>query len=393
MLHEHPASAHRVPGLRVLHSPGRWLLGALIGSLLVAFLTAGVRPADGVGYSPVIEEPAAYEGQRTCVGAPLPGTVELARWLTRTYKGTGSMGLIRGCRTGGRSEHKDGRAFDWAAEVTKKRTKRAAYRFIRAALATDAAGNRHALARRMGIMYLIYNDTIWSSSYDFAPRPYLHPTCPRLKGCSRTLRHRNHVHISLGYAGASGQTSWYRGRGVAAVPVLYPGTTELDPAATAVTGLDVPATGQPVTSSYVLRAGVTYRVVVTGTVGYGAGVTGDANCVADPSGQVPVPRGALITPDPVGGPGLWGWWSNGGSHHPASAFASPVPGSRGLLVNGVLPWDPTSCRPDHTYEAWITPTSSQPLQVLALGTAPGEGTGRFRVYVARDDITLASLAG
>ena len=38
--------------------------------------------------------------------------------------------------------------------------------------ATDAEGNADALARRMGIMYLIWNDHIYSSYYGFRARDY-----------------------------------------------------------------------------------------------------------------------------------------------------------------------------------------------------------------------------
>ncbi|MGO4257235.1 hypothetical protein [Marmoricola sp. RAF53] len=377
----------------------RALATVLFGALVVG-LVAWVRPAEGLGYSPLVDAPAAYQGQTTCARSPQPGTVALSRWLLKSYPGTGSMGLMRACGTGGRSEHKDGRAFDWAADVRNKRAKRAAYRFIRAALAGDAGGNAHALARRMGIMYLIYNDTIWSSSHDFAPRPYLNAGCRSLKKCSRTLRHLNHVHISLGWAGAAAQTSWYRARGVPALPVLHPGTNELDADATAVVGLTVPATGATVRSSYLLRAGVTYRVVAAGTVGYGAGVTGDASCTWSAAAPVPVPtlRGTLVDPGPTDPTAGWdGWQDHEGSSHPASPAALPLPASQGLAVNGALRWDATGCRYDHTYEAWFTPLVDQWLEARTLDPVPAggtaEGTGSFRLYVARDDIALGSLAG
>src|SRR4051812_24914686 len=282
-------------------------LAALIGLVLVALVSGTVgpasRPADAIGVSPSVDEPSPYKAQSICTTAPRPGTVALAAWLMKTYPVTGSMGMMRACGSGGRSEHKDGRAFDWKADVAHKATRRAAYDFIAKALATDAAGNPHALARRMGIMYLIYHDTIWSSYYDFKPRPYLNAGCKTRKKCSRTLRHLNHVHISLGFAGAAAQTSWYRDRGVASQPVLHPGTNELDADETAVVGFTVNANGAVTTSPFSLRAGVTYRVVATRTVQYGAApATGDANCVtSDGSGtyQTTV-RGPVVVPPLTG---------------------------------------------------------------------------------------------
>jgi hypothetical protein len=338
----------------------------------------------------LVDEPSGYDAQTTCTRTPQPGTVALARYLLRTYKATRSMGTVRACGSGGQSEHKDGRAFDWGADVRRKATRRAAYDFLRRALATDAAGNRHALARRMGVMYFIYNDTIWSSYRDFAPRPYLSSGCRTKKKCSRTLRHLDHVHISLGRAGAAAQTSWYRSRGVASRPVLYPGTQQLDPDLTAVAGFTVPATGARTTSPFVLKAGITYRVVATGTVRYREGV-GDATCTR-PGGSAafePTPRGALLGGSGSGRARDWGWGEpSAGSDHADSPYALPLPTSHGLLVAGGLRWE-GGCRADHTYEAWFTPLVNQRLPLAYVG---GPATGSITVYVARDDITLGSLA-
>lgn len=364
----------------------------LSGLALAVVVTVLPTPpaARAVGYSPLVDAPAPYDGQTTCTQAPRPGTVALSRWLMRTYPATGSMGMMRGCRTGGRSEHKDGRAFDWAADVRRKKQRRAAYDFIRKALATDAAGNAHALARRMGIMYFIYDDTIWASYRDFRPRPYLNSACKTRRKCSRTLRHLNHVHLSLGLAGAAAQTSWYRARGVPSQPVLHPGTNELDADATAVTGLTVPSNGATVTSSFVLRAGVTYRVVATGTVRPGAGVTsGDANCTTTATAPEPTARGTLVTPTSGWDDG-WGSWGHEGSDHADSPYALPALETQGLLVNGALRWE-GGCAADHTYEAWFTPSTRQRLQLRYADPAPTDNAGTFTVYVARDDITRSSL--
>jgi hypothetical protein len=365
-------------------------LALLIGSLVPTppSAHAGTYAA---GISPLVDAPAEYVGQTTCAKAPAPGTVALSKFLRRTYPVTGSLGTMRACRVGGHSEHKDGRAFDWAADVRRKKQRRAAYDFIRKALATDAAGNAHALARRMGIMYLVYDDTIWASYRDFAPRPYLNAGCKTRKRCSRTLRHLNHVHISLGLAGAAAQTSWYRARGVASLPVLHPGTKELDADATAVTGLTVPASGAPVSSSYLLRAGVTYRIVATGSVRPASGVVGDATCTTDASGTQPTPRGPVVLPPVGGGWSGWDWKHREGSSHPASPWALPALETSGLLVNGALRWE-GDCRADHTYEAWFTPATSQRLQLRYADPLPADNTGTLTVYVARDDITRASLA-
>ncbi len=368
-------------------------LSLTLAASVVAVVGSTTTSASARGWSPLVDAPVDYEPQTTCTSTARPGTVALAHWLMHAYPVTGSLGMMRGCKVGGTSEHKDGRAFDWAADVRRKAQRRAAYHFIHQALATDAAGNAHALARRMGIMYLIYNDTIWSSYRDFAPRPYLNAACKRLRKCSRTLRHKNHVHISLGYAGAAAQTSWYRGRNVPSEPVLHPGTRDVDADQTALVELTVPATGATVTSSFFLRAGVTYRVVATGTARYGpAPATGDANCVVptDGSAYQPAARGTVVPVPSSGWRSVWDWEDHEGSEHPASPYALPTTETSGVLVNGALRWE-GGCQADHTYEAWFTPTTRQRLQLRYADATPTDDAGAVTVYLARDDIVRTSL--
>jgi hypothetical protein len=49
----------------------------------------------------------------------------------------------------------------------------------------------------------------WSS---FEPRDYLSSSCKSRRSCSQTLRHRDHMHISLSRQGGMGLTSWYERR-------------------------------------------------------------------------------------------------------------------------------------------------------------------------------------
>ncbi|MEN3274023.1 MAG: hypothetical protein V7636_2784 [Actinomycetota bacterium] len=155
-----------------------------------------------------IEGYAAYEPQRTCDPSAKPGTRALAAALLRDYKGSRNLGIVRGCSVGARSEHKEGRAFDWGVNITRPAEKAEAEAFIGALLATDAAGNKHALARRMGVMYAIWDGKIWSAyRAQEGWRPY--------NGASA---HRDHVHISLSWAGAMGRTSFWSGSVPADLP-------------------------------------------------------------------------------------------------------------------------------------------------------------------------------
>jgi len=165
-----------------------------------------------------VEPYAQYDAQSTCSPAAKKGTVALGRYLVRTYGGRfGRIG--EPCTGRSVSEHKEGRAFDWMVSSRRKAQRARAYQFLRAAFATGPSGQPAELARRMGIMYVIFNDHIYASYDHFAPRPYRSEGCASLRKCSATLRHLNHVHISLTRAGAAASTSWYVGRVPGAVYV------------------------------------------------------------------------------------------------------------------------------------------------------------------------------
>jgi hypothetical protein len=175
----------------------------LLGALLVV-----ASPARAAG---PVEDYAPYQPQTRCSPKAKKGTVVLASWVVRKYGGR-SGGISRGCRVGGQSEHKEGRAFDWMVTVRKKADRKRVKRFLKDIFATDAAGNRDAKARRMGIMYVIWDDRIWSAYGGFRARRYKHYGCKKVSRCSATLRHRDHVHISITRHAAKGRYSWYAGR-------------------------------------------------------------------------------------------------------------------------------------------------------------------------------------
>jgi hypothetical protein len=156
---------------------------------------------DGRTFTASIEGLAAYEPQRTCDGSAKPGTTALRNLLLRDNVGSRNLGIVRGCSIGGTSEHKEGRAFDWGVNVGNAKEKAEADAFVGKLLATDQFGNKYALARRMGIMYVIWNRQIWSAyRAEEGWRPY--------HGASA---HTDHVHLSLSWAGAQARTSFWSG--------------------------------------------------------------------------------------------------------------------------------------------------------------------------------------
>ncbi len=158
-------------------------------------------------YLAPVEPYAGYQPQTRCRRKPRAGVLLLADWLTR--RGGGYGPISRACAGSSVSEHKESRAFDWMLDARKKRDRRIARRFLDQAFAPDDTGQPHALARRMGIMYIIWNDRTWASYRGFEPKAYLSSGCRTLRRCSPTLRHRDHMHISLTRKAARGELSWY----------------------------------------------------------------------------------------------------------------------------------------------------------------------------------------
>jgi hypothetical protein len=184
-------------------------------AVLVLAVVASVQLASGAARAQVtesaIEDYASYDPQSRCRPKAKPGTQVLGRWIVRR-QGGGFGGISRPCGAGGTSEHKEGRAFDWTLDATKKRDRRKAAAFLALVRASDKAGNTDARARRMGIMYVIWNDRMYSAWDGFEGEAYLASSCPSKKKYSASARHRDHLHISLSRIGGRGGTSWYDGR-------------------------------------------------------------------------------------------------------------------------------------------------------------------------------------
>ncbi len=154
-----------------------------------------------------MEPYADYQPQTTCRRTPKAGILVLADWLTA--RGGGYGPISRACSGSSTSEHKESRAFDWLLDADDPADAALATALLDEVFAPDDTGEPHALARRMGIMYVIWDDTMYASYDGFAPKRYLSSSCRTRRRCSPTLRHRDHMHISLTRRAARGLTSWY----------------------------------------------------------------------------------------------------------------------------------------------------------------------------------------
>ena len=182
------------------------LLAAIAALLLTASGVAAARPygrfagnpADRLAHLPV--EDYRYDEATRCYRRPSRGARALERWLRRNSRGA-SWGIMRCEKLGARSYslHAEGRAIDWHLDARRARDRRAARRLIQLLLASDRAGNPHALARRMGVQEIIWDCKSWWSGSQGMGR---YSVCyqgrdGRYKDPGDTLAHRDHIHLSV----------------------------------------------------------------------------------------------------------------------------------------------------------------------------------------------------
>ncbi|TPG19211.1 peptidoglycan-binding domain-containing protein [Pedococcus bigeumensis] len=148
-----------------------------------------------------------YQAQRLCDPHAKPGVVAFAKLMTANYKlGSADGGITRNCNSG-LTEHSEGRAWDWMLSVNKPNEKAVADAVTQWLSAPDAQGRPGAMARRFGIMYIIWNHKMWRA-YDPA-RGWATYTGP--------VPHTDHVHFSFSWDGAYGHTSWWTGKALTKV--------------------------------------------------------------------------------------------------------------------------------------------------------------------------------
>ncbi len=150
-----------------------------------------------------MEDFAPYVGQRSCDPHAKPGVVAFQELVLSYWGHGGTYGITRSCNVGGQSEHKEGRAWDFKLDPDDYGDQVAGQRIMDWLLADDAV-----MARRLGIMYIIWNERIWSTyQREDGWRPYNGPD-----------NHTSHVHFSFSWAGAMKRTSWWTGR---VAPIEY----------------------------------------------------------------------------------------------------------------------------------------------------------------------------
>lgn len=146
-----------------------------------------------------IESYAKRELQIGCDPTPKPGVVAFRNYVLRHFGGR-DAGIGRECSLGGMSEHKEGRAWDWAIKAGSAE----AQRMLAWLLAPDRWGNDHAVLRKAGVMLVIFDRQIWRAYEPRSWQPY-----------TGRDPHTTHMHLSFSWDGAMRRTSFYRAIDVA----------------------------------------------------------------------------------------------------------------------------------------------------------------------------------
>jgi hypothetical protein len=186
-------------------------------SLLLALLMGAASVAASPfksGFGPGIESFPSYEGQEICSPTAKPGVLAFRKVVLAAYPGTGVGGIERACHIGGRSEHKEGRAWDWTVNVNVPYQRAAAESLIDWLTSEDRFGNGNAMARRVGIMYLIWNRKIWFPGGGWQTYCVQKAFGCHVPGDRKSLRHphTDHVHFSFTWSGARKQTTYWKKR-------------------------------------------------------------------------------------------------------------------------------------------------------------------------------------
>jgi hypothetical protein len=210
----------------------RWLSKARTTAVLTTVLTAGavvLFPVAARAATPPVTPPfnraidgyAANDPVGSCDAGIKPGLQDFRNFIKNRYGLGNTIDFVVGCDLSSPGGHDQGRAWDWgmdagdAADVDKVNT---VFAWL---LATDHYGNRHAMARRLGINFMIWNRRIIFLTPGGAKtwEPY---SCDgSASGC-----HSNHVHFEMSWAGARRQTTWWAARQPDTPGVFRPGAND-----------------------------------------------------------------------------------------------------------------------------------------------------------------------
>ena len=168
-----------------------------------------VPPSLGIGLP--FDSAGEYQAQTICDPNPKTGADRLRQLLKQVY-GETVIGIYRDCDRGGTSEHKEGRALDWMYHWRNLEQRAKVESFLAWLIAPGEDGRPGANARRMGVMYVIWNGRIWGIyRADEGWRDVGGCTTDpaKIKSNYDNYCHRDHLHLSMTWDGAAAMTSYW----------------------------------------------------------------------------------------------------------------------------------------------------------------------------------------
>jgi hypothetical protein len=208
-----------------------------VSSLGVGLAQAGpaaavaVTPTDK-SFSTAIDAYPRWERESGCDPVEKRGPKYLRKLLLATY-GAVSSNIVRPC-TAADSGHEEGRALDWMVNVRVPEQKAMGDALVAWLQAPDGYGNPEAMARRLGISYVIWNNQTWRA-YDPARGWTEYNGCLAKKKQKKlwdNTCHRTHVHVSFTWDGANKRTSYYTGYVACPAPLVVTPTPGWPPVTT-----------------------------------------------------------------------------------------------------------------------------------------------------------------
>ena len=148
----------------------------------------------------VLDATPGWQPTYSCDPNDKPGMVAFAK-LVATHYDRPRYYTSRRCLTGGNSQHYEGRAMDWSMNAFN-----ASDKAVGDAVATWLTANNGEMARRFGIMSVIWNRKSW---YAYSPGSW--------RTYTGVSPHTDHLHISFTWDGAMKRTSWWTGTPVTKV--------------------------------------------------------------------------------------------------------------------------------------------------------------------------------
>lgn len=146
--------------------------------------------------------PGAFQRSVSCDPNDKPGILLFAQ-LVSTHWGKTRYHTSRQCVAGDGTQHAEGRALDWTMNAYD-----AGEKALGDTVVAWLSNNSGELARRFGIMYVIWNRKIW---YSYRPGTF--------ETYTGSNPHTDHIHFSFTWDGAMGRTSWWTGTPVTAPDV------------------------------------------------------------------------------------------------------------------------------------------------------------------------------